>query len=149
MKSLFTPSDANEILNRIEKIEPTSVRQWGKMDIAQMLAHCGNGLEMAMGIINPRRVFIGRLIGGFLKSVYTNEKPFSKDSPTSEEIKVTTPKDFVAEKNRLTQLVKQFSEGGESRCTKHPHPFFGKLTPNEWSIGMYKHIDHHFRQFGA
>lgn len=149
MKSLFTPSDAKEILNRIDKIESTSQRQWGKMNVAQMLAHCANGLEMALGVINPRRVFIGRLIGGFLKSVYTNEKPFSKDSPTSEEIKVTTPKDFAAEKIRLIELVKQFSEGGESGCTQHPHPFFGKLTPSEWSIGMYKHIDHHFRQFGA
>ena len=149
MKSLFAPTYANEILNRIDKIESTSPRQWGKMDVAQMLAHCGNGLEMAMGIINPLRVFIGRLIGGFLKPVYTNEKPFSKDSPTSEEIKVSTPKDFATEKIRLIKLVKQFSEGGESKCTKHPHPFFGKLTPAEWSIGMYKHIDHHFRQFGA
>jgi len=149
MKSLFSPSVAKEILNRIDKIESTSQRQWGKMNVAQMLAHCANGLEMALGVINPRRVFIGRLIGGFLKSVYTNEKPFSKDSPTSEEIKVTTPKDFAAEKIRLIELVKQFSEGGESGCTQHPHPFFGKLTPSEWSIGMYKHIDHHFRQFGA
>ncbi len=149
MKSLFTPTYANKILNRIDKIESTSPRQWGKMDVAQMLAHCGNGLEMAMGIINPHRVFIGRLIGGFLKPVYTNEKPFSKDSPTSEEIKVSTPKDFATEKIRLIKLVKQFSEGGESKCTKHPHPFFGRLTPAEWSIGMYKHIDHHFRQFGA
>ncbi len=149
MKSLFTATVTSEILNRIDKIESTAPRQWGKMDVAQMMAHCGNGLEMAMGIINPPRVFIGRLIGGFLKSVYTNEKPFSKDSPTSEEIKVTTPKDFVAEKTRLIKLVKQFSEGGESKCTQHPHPFFGKLTPAEWSIGMYKHIDHHFRQFGA
>lgn len=149
MKSFFTPSDANEILNRIEKIESISQRQWGKMDVAQMLTHCGNGLEMAMGIINPRRVFIGRLIGGLLKSVYTNEKPFSKDSPTSEEIKVSSPKDFATEKIRLKKLVKQFSEGGESGCTQHPHPFFGKLTPSEWSIGMYKHIDHHLRQFGA
>jgi Protein of unknown function (DUF1569) len=149
MKSLFTPTTVNEILNRIDRIESTSPRQWGKMDVAQMLAHCGNGLEMAMGIINPHRVFIGRLIGGFLKPVYTNEKPFSKDSPTSEEIKVSTPKDFATEKTRLIKLVKQFSEGGELKCTKHPHPFFGKLTPTEWSIGMYKHIDHHFRQFGA
>jgi transposase InsO family protein len=149
MKNLFNRQDTSEIIERINRLTSQTPHLWGKMDVAQMLAHCGNGLEMAMGIINPRRVFIGRLIGGFLKSVYTNEKPFSKDSPTSEEIKVTTPKDFATEKNRLIQLVKQFSEGGESRCTKHPHPFFGKLTPAEWSIGMYKHIDHHFRQFGA
>jgi hypothetical protein len=149
MKSLFEKSAVDEILARLEKITPQSQRQWGKMNVDQMLAHCGNGLEMAMGIINPRRLLIGRLIGGLLKSVYTGEKPFSRDSPTSEEIKVNTSKDFATEKNRLTKLVKQFSDGGESICTKHPHPFFGKLTPSEWGIGMYKHIDHHFKQFGV
>ncbi len=149
MKSLFEKSAVDEIAVRLEKITPNSQRQWGEMNVDQMLAHCGNGLEMAMGIINPRRVFIGRLIGGLLKSAYTNEKPFSKDSPTSKEIKVSTPKNFATEKPRLSKLVKQFSDGGESICTKQPHPFFGKLTPLEWSIGMYKHIDHHFKQFGV
>ena len=45
--------------------------------------------------------------------------------------------------------VRQFSEGGETRCTRHPHPFFGSLTPQAWSRGMYKHLDHHLRQFGV
>jgi hypothetical protein len=114
MKSLFEKSAVDEIVERLEKITPQSQRQWGKMNVDQMLAHCGNGLEMAMGIINPRRLLIGRLIGGLLKSLYTGEKPFSRDSPTSEEIKVSTSKDFATEKNRLTKLVKQFSDGGES-----------------------------------
>ncbi len=149
MKSLFDKSAVDEIVERLEKITSESQRQWGKMNVDQMLSHCGNGLEMAMGIINPRRALLGRLIGGLLKSVYTGEKPFSRDSPTSEEIKVKTPKNFATEKTRLTKLVKQFSEGRELVCTKRPHPFFGKLTPAEWSIGMYKHIDHHFKQFGA
>ena len=140
MKSLFTPSDVKEILNRIDKIESTSQRQWGKMNVAQMLAHCANGLEMALGVINPRRVFIGRLIGGFLKSVYTNEKPFSKDSPTSEEIKVTIPKDFAAEKIRLIELVKQFSEGGESRM----HPTSSSLLWKTYPLRMeHWHVQTH------
>ena len=45
--------------------------------------------------------------------------------------------------------VRQFSEGGESRSTRHPHPFFGSLTPQAWSRGMYKHLDHHLLQFGV
>ena len=119
------------------------------MEVAQMLSHCGNALEMAMGIQNPKRVFIGRLIGPIFKSKYTEEKPLSRDSPTSEELKVTDPRDFAQEKERLIKLVKQFSAAGESGVTKSPHPFFGKLTPGEWCRGMYKHMDHHFGQFGV
>ena len=32
---------------------------------------------------------------------------------------------------------------------KRPHSAIGYLTPEEWSFWMYKHIDHHLRQFGA
>jgi Protein of unknown function (DUF1569) len=34
-------------------------------------------------------------------------------------------------------------------CTTHPHSFFGRMTADEWAILMYKHLDHHLRQFGA
>lgn len=137
------------MLGRIEKITPGNQRQWGSMDVAQMLAHCGNAMEMAMGKINPQRVFIGRLLGGIFKHTYTNEKPFSKDSPTSDEIRVTDSRDFNNEKTRLLSLVREFAAGGEKGCTHHPHPFFGSLTAAEWSRGMYKHLDHHLRQFGG
>jgi len=30
-----------------------------------------------------------------------------------------------------------------------PRCFFGKLSGKEWGELMYKHIDHHLRQFGA
>jgi len=147
MKSLFDPIVSSEILERIERISPQAPRQWGKMDVAQMLAHCGNGLEMGMGIIHPKRVLIGRIIGSLFRKKYSEDQPFSHNNPTSDELRVTDQRNFQAEKRRLISLVKNFSEGGESIVTKDPHPFFGVLSPREWGIGMYKHIDHHFRQF--
>jgi len=62
---------------------------------------------------------------------------------------VADPRDFAREKEQLKSKIRGFCEGGEARCTRHPHPFFGSLTPYEWSRGMYKHLDHHLRQFGA
>src|SRR3954463_10430796 len=98
MKHLFDPTDANEMNARILNISPDALKQWGKMDVAQMLAHCGNGLEMAIGTIKPKRIFIGRLIGGLIKSKYTDEKPFDKSSPTSDEIRISGSRDFNNEK---------------------------------------------------
>ena len=149
MKTLFEKGIASEMIDRIEKISPQSSKQWGKMNVAQMFAHCGNGLEMAMGVINPKRIFIGRLIGPLFKSKYTDEKPFDHSSPTSPEIEVTEQRDFNVEKHRLVSLVKIFSEGGEAIAKQPIHPFFGKMSPREWGIGMYKHLDHHLRQFGG
>ncbi|GHN00158.1 hypothetical protein WSM22_16470 [Cytophagales bacterium WSM2-2] len=149
MKTLFDFNVSVTMIDRIQKISPESSRQWGKMDVSQMLAHCGNALDMAMGTTKPKRVFIGRILGPLFKGHYTNEEPFDKSSPTSEEIKVVESRDFNTEKSRLLSLVKKFSEGGEKNATTHPHPFFGLLKPSEWGIGMYKHLDHHLRQFGG
>ena len=70
-------------------------------------------------------------------------------APTAKELKIVDPRAFANEQKRLKQSVREFHEGGESKCTTNPHPFFGPLTPLEWSTGMYKHVDHHLRQFGA
>jgi hypothetical protein len=149
MKSLFELETSKEMLKRVENITPASVRLWGKMDVSQMLAHCGNALDMASGNINPKRVFIGRIIGPMIKSKYSDESQFSKSSPTSEEIKPVGQKDFLKEKERLVNLVQQFTKAGEAGITKQPHPFFGPLSAEEWGKGMYKHLDHHLRQFGG
>jgi hypothetical protein len=149
MKNLFQPETIDEIVSRIDKVQPTSPRQWGKMDVAQMMAHCSATLDMASGRMNRPRVFIGRLIGPFVKSIFTNEKPFSKNSPTDEKLVIADQRDFAREQDQLKLKLRQFHQGGEAQCTRHPHPFFGTLTPQQWSRGMYKHLDHHLRQFGV
>jgi hypothetical protein len=49
----------------------------------------------------------------------------------------------------LRGLIDRFVASGPAGCTNHPHSFFGRLTPEEWAILMYKHLDHHLRQFGV
>jgi uncharacterized protein DUF1569 len=149
MKNLFQQETVDEVITRIDKLQPTTPRQWGKMDVAQMMAHCSGALDMASGRLNPRRALIGRLIGSIFKPIYTNEKPFSRSSPTDPKLIVSDQRDFLCEQEQLKLRVRGFHEGGEAQCTRHPHPFFGALTPQDWSRGMYKHLDHHLRQFGA
>lgn len=149
MKNLFQSETVEEVLSRLDKLQPASVRQWGKMDVAQMMAHCSAATDMASGRINPPRAFIGRVLGPFFRSVFTNDKPFSKNSPTDQQLVVSDARDFMREREQLKLKVRQFHEGGLGKCTRHPHPFFGELTPPEWGRGMYKHLDHHLRQFGG
>ena len=58
-------------------------------------------------------------------------------------------RDLAREKDRLTAIIDRFAAGGPAVCTPQPHAFFGKLTPQEWAILMYKHLDHHLRQFSS
>ena len=149
MKNLFEQETVDEVISRLDKLQPKTQRQWGKMDVAQMMAHCSITMDIASGRLKLPRVIIGRLIAPFLKSIYTNEKQFGKNSPTGKELVIAGPRDFTREREQLKVKVRQFYEGGEAQCTRHPHPFFGSLTPQAWSRGMYKHLDHHLRQFGA
>ena len=149
MKNLFQQDTVDEVLSRIDNLQPAAVRQWGKMDVAQMMAHCSGTMDMASGRLNPPRIFIGRLIGPLFKSIFTNEKPFGKNAPTDKQLVVADQRDFRREQQQLKLKIRQFYEGGKAQCTRHPHPFFGPLTPAVWGRGMYKHLDHHLRQFGA
>jgi hypothetical protein len=149
MDNLFQPSAVDRLISRIEQLQPTSQRQWGKMDVAQMMAHCSAAIDMASGKLVTKRNLIGRVIGPRFRALMTNDKPFGRGAPTAKELKIVDPRAFAKEQERLKQCVREFHEGGDSKCTKNPHPFFGPLTPLEWSTGMYKHVDHHLKQFGV
>jgi len=149
MKNLYSNADTEAIVNRIDQLKPDSERLWGKMDVAQMMAHCSAALEMATGHTSPSRLLIGRILGPLVKSGYLSDKPFPKNSPTDKTFIITDKRVFEKERTKLKKLVMEFANGGAEKCTAHPHSFFGKLTPQEWSSSMYKHLDHHLHQFGV
>lgn len=150
MKNLYEASTAKEIKDRISRLGPTNTRQWGKMTAPQAMAHCSIGMEWAVGDTNPPRMFIGRIFGPIAKSgLLKDEKPLRRNTPTAKSLVITDERDLAKECQRLTALIERFSSAGPQGCTKHPHTFFGPLTPDEWARLMYKHVDHHLRQFGA
>ncbi len=150
MKSLFDGETVAEVRRRLSRLEPDQARQWGKMNVAQTLAHCSLGLEMAAGEIRPPRALMGRILGSVVKPIALREnEPMRRNSPTSKELVVEGDRNFETERKRLSGLIDRFAAAGPAACTKHPHAFFGSLTSDEWAVLMYKHLDHHLRQFGA
>ncbi|MCM3781954.1 DUF1569 domain-containing protein [Neobacillus mesonae] len=149
MKNIFNQTDTVEILNRIDKLSPNSRPQWGKMDVAQMLAHCSSFQDIAMGNTFPPRGWLGVLIGRFVKPIFFNDKPPARNMSTIPTILIVEEKEFETEKEKLKQKIITFQNNGPEKCTSHPHSFFGKLTPEQWGKGVYKHLDHHLNQFGV
>ncbi|HTZ49319.1 MAG TPA: DUF1569 domain-containing protein [Verrucomicrobiae bacterium] len=150
MKNLYEATTAKEVKERIARLGPNSVRQWGKMTAPQALAHCATTMEWAVGDSNPPRMFLGRIFGPIAKShTLKDDKPIARNAPTAKSLVVTDDRDLKKESERLSALVERFASGGPERCTKHPHTFFGPLKPEEWAAIMYKHLDHHLRQFGV
>lgn len=149
MNSLFDPAHNQEIIDRIHTLTPASRAQWGKMNVSQMLAHCQQPLRVAYGELQLKRNFLSILLGGLVKRMLLkDENPFRKNSPTAKSFIMMDAYDFETEKKKLIEQVQRFSKGPDV-IRKDPHPFFGKLTNQEWDILQWKHLDHHLRQFAA
>jgi len=150
MNNLFDAATAMQIKERIGRLKPGSNREWGKMSAAQAMAHCATTMEWAVGDSFAPRMFIGRILGPLVKSkVLTEGAVMKRNTPTAKSLVVADERDLGKERERLCALIDRFSMGGPQGCTKHAHTFFGPLTPDEWAQLMYKHLDHHLRQFGV
>ena len=151
MKNLFDAAVANEVKARLRQLEPQSERLWGKMTAAQMLAHCSVSMQWAVGEVVPEELALpARLMGLVVKpKVFRNDDPLRKNTPTARGLIVADERDLGKERDRLSGLIDRFAAGGVAGCTRNPHSFFGRMTPEEWAILMYKHLDHHLRQFGV
>jgi len=150
MKNLFEITTVEEVKGRMSALRADSARQWGKMNAAQAMEHCARGMELALGDRRPSRVLIGRILGPVIKPIaFRDGEPMRRNSPTVPGLVVMEETDLAQGRERLCGLVDRFVACGPGGCTDHPHSFFGRLTPDEWSAWMYKHLDHHLRQFGV
>lgn len=148
MKSIFDPSTRSELATRINTLHSTNKAQWGTMDVFQMVKHCSMCEDMIHGKIKIKRVFIGRLIGPMiLKKELKEGKPFSKNSPTSPILKTNSHSgDLEQQKKEWLDRIDQYAAFNNLRFI---HPFFGPMTREQIGVFVYKHADHHLRQFGA
>jgi hypothetical protein len=145
---IYHPDTNHELIKRIDSLHPQSTRLWGKMTVSQMLKHC---MVPYKGLLSDKPVktktrLLGRL---FFKPMLTNEKPFRKNSPTSAPFLIKEEPEFYEMKKELLEKMVMAHEKGETFFEGKTHPFLGKLTAVEWSNMLYKHLDHHLRQFGV
>jgi Protein of unknown function (DUF1569) len=149
MQSLFNPADRERLSARLATLEPGAQRQWGKMDPAQMLRHCALSLGEPLGERSVKQVFLGKLVTPFIRRAVFGDQPFRRNSPTVPAYVVSAAPDFEAERIRLATRIDQVVQRGTAKVEGIIHPFFGRLRGAEWGTLIYKHLDHHLRQFGV
>ncbi len=145
MQNLFLETTYQNIGQRIEKLKPEAQRQWGLMDVSQMMAHCSGQLDMATGKVKrtDESDFVSRNI---IRRVLPFINIIPKSTPTSNDLKVIDARDFKNEKQRLLSNLEAVYITG-MKTTWFPHQKFGKLSGREWSHLIVIHLDHHLRQF--
>ena len=149
MQNLFQPESATGIVMRIARLKPTAQALWGKMNVAQMLAHCKAPLEVALGDRILKHSFIGWLFGKMAKRKMLKESPLQHHLPTDGSFVIKNERNFSDEQEQLFALIRRFAETDPAAIAARIHPFFGKMTIDEWGVLEWKHLDHHLRQFGV
>jgi hypothetical protein len=146
--NLFELSAAEELLSRLNNITAATPANWGKMNAAQMMAHCQAPFQVYFGEMKLKRVWAGYLFGKMAKKKLFGPQPWARNLPTAPQFKISNPREFAEEKQKLVNYINRFSNEGYT-ITSTVHPFFGKLSSQEWATLAYRHLDHHLKQFGA
>lgn len=150
MRSLFNKEHSLEFISRINTLSNKTQPQWGKMNVAQMLAHCQIPVKIATGQLTPKiNPLVKFLFGKTAKKQLVNDPEFKKHLPTFSEAKIVDQRVFEQERTKLVQIIEDFQQKGPSGLTKNAHPFFGEMTISDWDTLQVKHLDHHLRQFGV
>lgn len=145
--SILIASDKEMIISRVLQLFEHSERQWGNMEVTEMLHHLNESIKLLL-TAKPKhpKTFIKQRI---LKFVFLNVlKKFPKNVKTISSLDVVGSRletnSFEEERTDLLRLLNQFQRAPEIKAI---HPYFGQLTKKEWGIITWMHIDHHFRQF--
>jgi hypothetical protein len=148
MKTVFDKQTRDNLATRINSLSENSTAQWGKMNVYQMLKHCTIAEEMYLGRTKYDRVFFGRLFGKIaLKSLLKDESPMRKNAPTSKHFIVSEiGGDVETEKQKWITLINEYADFSNNGFE---HWFFGNMTKEQVGQFVYKHTDHHLRQFNS
>jgi len=150
MKNIFDQVEASVLIERINNLDATTQSLWGKMNVAQMLAHSNVAFEITYENIHVKPGALMKIILKLIvKPFVVGEKPYKRNSRTGPQFMITEQKDFALEKNRLVDYIKRTQELGAVHFEGKKYQNFGKLAATEWSTMFYKHLDHHLNQFGV
>lgn len=151
MFTVVDPSQSSALRQRLERLTPESVRQWGTPTPPEMLRHLFDSFQAVTGArgASARDSWASRTIFKWL-ALYVR-LPWPKGYPTLPELDPkrggSSPGDFAADKNALATWIRRVGESPRSVAWTR-HPGFGELSRWEWARWSYLHVDHHLRQFG-
>ena len=148
MKTIFDQTTREELINKVNSLKENSSAQWGKMNVYQMIKHCILCEEMYLGKTPYKRTFLGFLLGRIaLNQLMKDDKPKKRNSPTKQEFIISeNTGNFLEDKLKWISLIKEYENYTNQAFV---HWFFGEMTREQVGISVYKHIDHHLRQFDS
>jgi Protein of unknown function (DUF1569) len=155
MKSLGNPEHKQELVKRIQRVQPSSKRRWGKMSPHQMICHLADGYRLYTGEISAEPVPGPAVVKAIVRkaALYLPLSWPKGRIPTLPEIDQvagggTCPAEFANDVQALCRLLNQFTQLPKDFVFR-PHPGLGSMSYAQWMRPGYLHADHHLRQIGA
>jgi hypothetical protein len=146
-KTMFDRAAREELRRRMESIQPERPPLWGKMNSGQMLAHVNASLAMATGEL-PTKPKNTPMANPLVRWLVIYVMPWPKGTPTAPELLATPPGEWAADLVEFRDLLER--AGTRSPDGDWPrHPAFGQMKGKHWGVLVYKHLDHHLRQFAV
>ena len=134
IRNLFDPVVKQDIIDRINKLTPTTQRRWGKMDVSQMLSHVQLPISCAYGTHQVKGGFLLKVLGPLFKSVLYNDKPYKQTLVKYKGewrlyINTTMLKDSPKHIGKTVSITVAFDP--ESRAIQPPAKFLKALKANK------------------
>lgn len=144
-KSIFQAAARKELQQRLVHLPPERAPLWGRMNAPKMVVHLSDSLKMALGEL-PAAPARSPLRLPVLKQLVIFVLPWPRGAPTAPELLARTPAAWTGEVVALSALIERFATRPPD-AKWLPHPAFGSMTGRAWGVLVYRHCDHHFRQF--
>ncbi len=146
MKSIWRASTRDELRARLGRLSPDSKARWGSMTAPQMVAHLADCSRMTLGDlpVAPKRTAIRYPP---LKQLIVYCLPFPKGAQTAPELIGRVPGDWMQEVHAAGALLERIASPPEGQ--RPEHPMFGRFSEQALGVFVYRHYDHHLRQFGV
>jgi hypothetical protein len=146
VKSIWQETTRRELDQRIALLSPTLQPAWGKMTASRMVLHLTNSFRSATGELAVAPMH-SPLMYTPIKQLVIYWLPFPKGVPTAAELLSGTPGEWSGDLAGLLAALDRFTK--RDRTGSWPaHAAFGAMTGDQWRVLMYRHCDHHLRQFG-
>lgn len=135
----------DELRAAIQALEPGTEPKWGTMTPGDLLAHLLDTYRIALkeaplDFTVPAPKWLMKWIVIYCPIPWPKGKVKAPPAYLS-----SAPGDLEEDKQRLLDYTRRFIETDE---VLRDHSAFGKMTKDDWDHLLYRHFQHHFRQFG-
>ena len=148
MNTAWDPAIRSSFVERAGRLTADASPRWGTMNAGAMMAHLNDSLRMAFGDL-PCRSKNLPLRYKPIRRLFIYYLPMPKGAPTAPELIARCGgASFDDERRTFAQLLDRCG-ATTPRSKFGEHPAFGDLGYDEYGALIWKHVDHHLRQFGV